>query len=403
MSKLIKCQRCNNLHKQEEMVKLNSNEFYCTDCITTCDECGCIEFLENLICINENTDNTIFVCSDCAHNSSYIFKCIECGKYFTSDANWGEYQGGHICSNCSSEYFVCSCCTYTFPCSQMQYDEQNRSYICTECMNDRYYNLENIIEEYSYKPMPVFFGESMNNTYLGIELEVDNTNDNCDCKLIYQAAEKLIEKYEDKIYLKRDGSLSRGFEIVSHPCTLDYHTNEFEWKNIIDICLEAALCSHNTSTCGLHIHLSRTFFGDNQETQDLHISKLLILVSKFYDSHLLKFSRRKQIELRWCENPYISCDNNDTECTIVDKMKQIKSKGRYMAINLQNQHTIEFRLFKGTLNINTLLASLQFVVEISRYAINTDLKEIPTTKWSDIFISTKFKELRKYLEEKELI
>ena len=74
-----------------------------------------------------------------------------------------------------------------------------------------------------------------------------------------------------------------------------------------------------------------------------------------------------------------------------------------MAINLQNQHTIEFRLFKGTLNINTLLASLQFVVEISRYAINTDLKEIPTTKWSDIFISTKFKELRKYLEEKELI
>lgn len=74
-----------------------------------------------------------------------------------------------------------------------------------------------------------------------------------------------------------------------------------------------------------------------------------------------------------------------------------------MAVNLENQHTIEFRLFKGTLNFNTFMASLQLVVEISQYAKCTELKNIPSTRWRDIFISTEYKELKNYLKEKELI
>jgi hypothetical protein len=89
--------------------------------------------------------------------------------------------------------------------------------------------------------------------------------------------------------------------------------------------------------------------------------------------------------------------------TIIDKIKQFKSRGRYMAVNLENQNTIEFRLFKGTLNFNTFIASLQLVVEISRYAKRTDLKNIPTTKFRDIFISSEFEELKNYLKERELI
>ena len=163
------------------------------------------------------------------------------------------------------------------------------------------------------------------------------------------AAETIIDEFGDKLYLKHDGSLSCGFEIVSHPCSLEYHSKEFNWQEIMRICREGTLYSHDTSTCGLHIHLSRLFFGDTQEIQDLHISKLLILISKFYYSHILKFSRRKQGELHWCENPSMEYDNTDNEITIVDKMKQCKSKGRYLAVNLQNQNTVEFRLFKGTL------------------------------------------------------
>ena len=50
-------------------------------------------------------------------------------------------------------------------------------------------------------------------------------------------------------------------------------------------------------------------------------------------------------------NPELHYESHDTEATIVDKMKCCKSKGRYQAVNLENTNTIEFRIFKGTLNI----------------------------------------------------
>ncbi len=373
MSNLIKCKLCGSLHEMEEMYEVNTN-----------------------------TNAEFYVCNACIHNRE-IFKCSHCGNYYTFDYYWGNYDGTSICTRCEIRYFVCEHCGGVFRDSEINYDEDADANFCSDCMEERHRNLDELIQDYYYKPEPIFYGESDENAYLGIELEVDNTSGNYDNRLIYDAAESVLDNYGELLYLKHDGSLSRGFEIVSHPCTLKYHYNSFGWQEIMDICKNGTLRSHDTSTCGLHIHLSRNFFGDSQEIQDLHISKLIILVSKFYDSHLLKFSRRKSNELRWCENPAIVCENTDTEHTIVDKMKQFKSRGRYMAVNLENQNTIEFRLFKGTLNFNTFIASLQFVMEISRYAMRTELKHIPTTNWSDIFIHTKFTELKNYLKEKELI
>lgn len=34
--------------------------------------------------------------------------------------------------------------------------------------------------------------------------------------------------------------------------------------------------SHQTSTCGLHIHINRNAFGDNQSEQEEAISKILV-------------------------------------------------------------------------------------------------------------------------------
>jgi len=373
MSNSIKCKLCGSLHEMEEMYEVNSN-----------------------------TDAKFFVCDTCIHNRE-IFKCSDCGNYFTLDYYWGNYDGSPICIHCETRYFVCSHCGGVFRDSEINYDEDADADFCSDCIAERHMNLDDLIHDYYYKPEPIFYGESDDNAYLGVELEVDNTSGYYDNRLIYNAAESVLDNYGELLYLKHDGSLSRGFEIVSHPCTLKYHYNSFGWQEIMDICKNGTLRSHDTSTCGLHIHLSRNFFGDSQDIQDLHISKLIILVSKFYDSHLLKFSRRKSNELRWCENPAIVCENTDTEHTIIDKMKQFKSRGRYMAVNLENQNTIEFRLFKGTLNFNTFIASLQFVMEISRYAMRTELKSIPSTRWRDIFISSEFKELKNYLIEKELI
>jgi hypothetical protein len=101
--------------------------------------------------------------------------------------------------------------------------------------------------------------------------------------------------------------------------------------------------------------------------------------------------------------PDMNYEDYDTETTVIDKLKVCKSRGRYFAINVENPHTVEYRIFKGSLNFETFLASLQFVVEFSRCAKRISLADIPTITWRDIFRPTKFPQLKNYLERKDLI
>lgn len=78
--------------------------------------------------------------------------------------------------------------------------------------------------------------------------------------------------------------------------------------------------------------------------------------------------------------------------------------GRYVAVNLENDDTIEFRLFRGTLRYKTFIATLQLVDEICFYAINLSDKEIEEITWSDFvsrILPKKF-ELIEYLKSKRL-
>ena len=78
--------------------------------------------------------------------------------------------------------------------------------------------------------------------------------------------------------------------------------------------------------------------------------------------------------------------------------------GRYVAVNLENYNTIEFRLFRGTLRYKTFLATLQLVDEICYCAINMTDKEMEDLSWSDFvskILPKKF-ELIEYLKSKRL-
>ena len=116
-----------------------------------------------------------------------------------------------------------------------------------------------MIHEYSYKPEPIFYGDG--NRYFGIELEIDGAGKDDDY------AEELLDianAHADLLYIKTDGSLDDGMELVSHPCTMDYHINEFPWEDIMHSAVHQGYRSHQTSTCGLHLHVNRNAFSDNQ-------------------------------------------------------------------------------------------------------------------------------------------
>ena len=111
--------------------------------------------------------------------------------------------------------------------------------------------------------------------------------------------------------------------------------------------------SHAAGTCGLHVHISRLAFGCTYEQQEAAIARLLYFVEKFW-AELLRFSRRTQSQMnRWAARYGI-------RLTPSEQMNHAKNScaGRYTAVNLTNADTVEIRMFRGTLKLNTLKATL---------------------------------------------
>jgi hypothetical protein len=67
-----------------------------------------------------------------------------------------------------------------------------------------------------------------------------------------------------------------------------------------------------------------------------------------------------------------------------------------------NWATIEFRLFRGTLKHNTLIAALELVEKICDIAISMTEDEIEKQSWSDFVSTIEAPELIAYLKERRL-
>ena len=155
--------------------------------------------------------------------------------------------------------------------------------------------------------------------------------------------------------------------------------------------------SHQTSTCGLHIHVNRDSFGESHDEQDEVISRILFFIETHW-AELLKFSRRSEYSMnRWAARYGFEKTGRE----ILDKAKK-GNNGRYAAVNLMNYATIEFRLFRGTLKHNTLIAALELVNSICDLAINLTDEGIAMMSWSEFVGTLTEPELIEYLKERRL-
>jgi len=179
--------------------------------------------------------------------------------------------------------------------------------------------------------------------------------------------------------------------------TLEYHLREMNWENLLEEAIEMGYLLHQTSTCGLHIHVNRNAFGENQSEQEKAIEKILFFVEKHW-SEIFQFSRRSDYDMnRWAARYGFE----KTRKEILDKAKSGKN-GRYVAVNLKNYYTIEFRLFRGTLKYNTFIATLQLVNKICDVALSMSEEEIDNMSWSYFVASIEEPELVQYLKERRL-
>ena len=344
-----------------------------------CDCCGAeIPEDENYSWLGDD-----IVCDDCRRNECGC--CENCDELiYRSEAIM---EDGHfVCRSCyDNEYFHCADCDMLLHQDDIYtYNEIDLCYDCYEKKN-------HTIHEYGYKPEPVFYGEGKR--FFGVELEVDEGGHDDDYAL------EILEEanYRDEhIYIKNDGSLNCGFEIVTHPMTLSYHLEDFCWEDVLHKAVQLGYLSHQTNTCGLHVHVNRSSLGETERQQDDAISRILYFVEANWNE-MLKFSRRTQTNInRWAARMGYEHHPKD----LLKKAKGVY--GRYYAVNLRPRQTIEFRLFRGTLKYETLIATLQFVNILCELGVNLSDKEVKNLSWSEFVGCITEEELINYLKRRRL-
>ena len=335
-----------------------------------------------------------WLCPDCLCEETFI--CSDCEERVWNDENAGSEETP-LCQSCYDEdYMRCDECGIVISTDNAYYLEEDDEYgycgYCYDKLKDKQY-----IHNYSYKPLPIFYGDTSINRYFGVELEIDSggkDNDNAHDLL------RTANWDSEKIYIKTDGSLHDGMEIVTHPMTVDYHMHDMDWDSLTQKALYLGYKSHKTTTCGLHIHVNRNTFTSDNIRQEACIGRILFIVERFWQE-LLRFSRRTEEQIKQWAARY-GFKNEPHE--ILDTAKK-NSYNRYTCVNITNTATIEFRIFRGTLKYNTIIATLQLVDHICNMAISLCDTNIEKLSWCDFveqIDSDKHPELITYMKERRL-
>lgn len=252
-------------------------------------------------------------------------------------------------------------------------DTYRTSVVSTEYNSD----YEPLIYRYhsGYRPHVQFYltpseiEQKENNLYIGFELEFDYTKrvlSPTDKKRVIKDNNNILRSSE-YLYYMLDGSVRNGLEMISQPSTYKFYLlNRNNFENVFN-----SVKSHGyvaSSACGLHFHINKDFFSSDLTSDEYYSSlqKLLTIWDKFWPD-LVKLSKRTPQKLyRWAGKYNISPNS------IVDKIVDCNVRGernpsfsKYMAVNLNHNDTIEFRIFSSTLDLDEFYAMLKFVVNVA--------------------------------------
>ena len=365
------CADCNDVLPKDEAENYDGN-YYCEECFyeryTVCVECDEVIKKENARCVDLND-----YCEECFHQNYII--CVHCDNPSHMDYSYYVDHGEMCCEHCFYEYYtVCDRCSETISRDNAVF--LNDGTYCEECAPSGILGYSASVDTHKH----FLDGEHDEKLFLGIELEIDEGGENNDHARELLA---LANKWDyQHIYIKYDGSLDDGFEIVSQPCTYKYHMYKFPWEKILDKAKSLGYRSHDAGTCGLHIHLSREAFGDKLSgEQEMNLMKFVYFMEK-HERYFRVFSRRTDSQInRWCSFYGFNHDEND----FWRNVRYIGS--RYKAVNLNSEKpTIEVRLFRGTLNIETFFATIQMMKYLYDVVMSHSMREIKRMTWEEFYI-----------------
>jgi hypothetical protein len=403
------CSHCDTVHTYFDTTKYQSGNV-CSTCNENrieCDDCG-EDFLQEELVVVYGTKK---VCDDCL-KTNYTY-CGECDEYDDADdSNWVESSSKYVCNSCMENWYVwcedCESLTHTDYSNEVN---NGRKIVCSDCMDsysecyhclsvyhnddmygrcdrdvcdscsDNYYdycdecdeyfdntegcdNCGTNIHSYGYKPDPEFRGQNKNNLWIGMELEVDFPNQQRSD--LNDISEKICSLSNNLIYNKWDGSVHEGFEMVTHPID-PYKWDEFyAWDALSYVRGQGGISWNSSSSClGMHLHLSRSAFTATHLYKYVKFFSLNVEALQHFAGRSVSYANFDfdEAEFRYMLNP-----NKNRRSHVTSY--------RNRAINLSNSTTIELRLFKGSLNPQTVRANVQFALSLYEYTKSLSVRAI---------------------------
>lgn len=356
---LSKCACCSNELEEDGSSSESVDGLICRDCrddvYFTCTECEEVHHNDDALCPSDD----LYCSTDCAREAGW-FMCSDCSTWEHEDNSYRDDHDNSICQSCADNYYSCVECDNITHVDNCHYEESSGDNYCQECWRGR--DTNRVIKDYGYKPREYAFDKMAweNTTFLGIELELECNSNHSPLE---KAGEVLawLEKHghKDKVYIKEDGSLQNGFEIVFMPTTLKAFHKKFPMRSFLRYLQDLKLTSHNKGTCGLHVHLSKNGLGSTDRERDLsdYKGKLFFYRCQWY---LKRFSARADGDK---DDPWHYCKFDASEPS-----RGKNEYGHFSAYNTKaSRHTSEIRIFRGTLIYDRFLASLQFSDAFSEF------------------------------------
>lgn len=375
--KFIVCEECGKLIDKEE------DEYYETAYCTTiceicrednyyeCEECGELHHNDDAVYVD---DGDYYICQNCFDWSGYYYRCDVCGCVRSGEGT-ETHDGDTVCDDCIESYERCADCGEVWREDDMYYDGWD--WYCPECDNGTirgyHEHCRETLDRFNLAgKMDIPEYDIGNNKYtIGTETEVENNGSENSSRV----AMELSEIMGERAYFEHDGSLAQGgFEMILKPHTVDAFKNCKEFKKALEVLQARGFTSHDNPNCGLHIHVSKWFFGDTDAEQKKNIAKVLYMYSQNFE-FFKKLSRRQSTY--WCQNvSFEDCSQALSEMW--------RATGHQVAVNTQNLPyfgTVEFRLGRGTLNYETYMAWVDIHTAIARNAKNIPENDVDLNKW----------------------
>ena len=366
------CGTCDYRSTNEDDYMLVGDDLLCEDCRSWCNYCE--EY-----CHNESTHYVEGVgdyCESCWENHTHYCERCSC-TYSENESMYNiEDRGEYWCEGCYED--------------NGSYCDECDTYYFNEC-NDCNRSGSGRVMEYNDKPEPIFHGYSKDNLYFGLELEMEISDNKSEYNSAVQYVSGRLDN--DWIYLKSDSSIGRldsskvgpdGFEMVSHPASLDYWSDKSQdlWDTLDGLRTHYNARSWNAkSNCGIHIHISRAGFKSGA-----HTHRFLALVYK-NTKYMKRFAGRDCNRYATFTDVWKFDEDNKPYMSFADKvycdLNKVRLYGgvvndteRMSAVNTRNLNTIELRFFRGTTKPKGVLATIELAHAMVEYTRNLTLSDV---------------------------